>query len=91
MEKQYNTLPALARPFVTVKEAAAILGRPARYVYEIAAARKIRSYKPNGGRLLFDRRDVEAFRRDCLHNKGRIYEPHTVTIEFYRMTGRRGV
>lgn len=78
------------RPFVTVREAARILGKEPRYIYDQVKARRIKYYKPNGGRLLFARHDIEAFRRDCMYNGGRIYEPHTVTVDFYTRCGRRG-
>lgn len=88
MQEVLTHWPEEKRPFVTVREAAEILGKSRGYIYDQVRARRINFYKPNGGRLLFARRDVEAFRRDCLHNGGRIYQGRAVTLDFYLRAGK---
>ena len=66
--------------FVSVDEACAILHCKKSYIYQLIHRKTIPSYKPSGGRVLFDARELEDFIR-----KGRVsthteLQDHAVTL-----------
>jgi len=49
--------------FLTVEEVAKYLKTTRKYVYKLVWAHQLPCYKPNGGRLLFDPKEIEEFIR----------------------------
>jgi len=46
---------------LTLKEAALFTGYSTAYMYKLFHLKKIPGYKPEGGRILFDPKDLKAF------------------------------
>mgnify|MGYP000924063955 FL=1 len=73
-------------PFLTADEVCAILGYTKKYLYKLTHQKQIPHYKPRGGKLLFDRAELEAWirqnrvstqqelenRAEALLNRGRV-------------------
>ena len=53
----------ISQSFLTVPEAAAFLGLKATSLRNLCYRKRIPHFKPNGGRLLFDRAELEAYVR----------------------------
>lgn len=47
--------------FLTVKETAAYLKRSPGTIYNLVCAGDLKHYKPNGGKLLFKKTDLQAW------------------------------
>ena len=52
-----------SKTFLTLPEAADFLGLKESYVYKLVFLKRLPYYKPHGGRLLFDRAELEALVR----------------------------
>lgn len=50
--------------FMDVTEAAKFLGLSRAYLYKLTCARLIPYYKPRGGKMLFDRHELEDYVRN---------------------------
>jgi len=53
----------MSSQFISVDEACSFLQCSKAYLYQLVHHKKIPHYKPNGGRLLFDAEELDAFIR----------------------------
>jgi excisionase family DNA binding protein len=50
-------------PFLTLSQACEILGYSKHYLYQLTSKRVIPYYKARGGKILFDKNEIEAWIR----------------------------
>lgn len=58
-----NFAKAEQHHFLSVNEAAAFLGFSKLYLYQLVHRKEVPHYKPNGGRILFDISELDAWVR----------------------------